>query len=92
MVFFLTQRLRERTRCVEVGTALNVPVGLPTWHEVALHGKVVRVVQTAQVVQPVPVVLPVDADAFRFPSNSVLTDPLEAPLQEGSFEGGLGRE
>ena len=69
-----------------------MPVSLPTGHEVAPHGNAARVVQTAQVVQPVPVVLPVDADAFRFPSNSVLADPLEAPLQEGSFEGGLGRE
>ena len=87
---FLTQRLRERASCVEVETTLKVPVGLPTRHEVALHGNVVRVVQTAQIVQPVHIVLPVDADVERFPS--VLTNPLKAALQKGSFEGSLRRK
>ena len=90
MVFFLTQHLRERTSCVEVKTSLNVPISLPTGHEVAPNGNAVSVVQTAQVVQPVLVVLPVDADVKRLPS--VLTNPLQAALQRGSFEGSLGRK
>ena len=60
-------------------TTLKVPVSLPTGHKVASHRVVVGVVR---------VVLPVDADVQRLPS--VLTDPLEAALHRGSFEGGLG--
>ena len=67
-----------------------MPVSLPTGHEVAPHGNAARVVQTAQVVQPVHVVLPVDADVKRLPS--VLTNPLEATLQQGSFERSLKRK
>ena len=66
-----------------------MPVCLPDGHKVASHGNAVSVVQTALVVQPVHVVLPVDADVQRLPS--VLTNPLKAALKQGSFERSLRR-
>ena len=87
MAFFLTQRLRAR--CVEVNTLLNVPVSLPTGDKVAPHGNDVSVVQATLVVQAVHVVLPVDTHVQRL--EPVLTNPLKAALQQGSFEGSLRR-
>ena len=66
-----------------------MPVGLPISHKAASHGNALSVVQTALVVQPVHIVLPVDADVQRL--KPVVTLPLKAALQLGSFEGSLRR-